>query len=130
MNRLQSLPIILKKEEHIPRDVKYKSIENVYFPMNLKRMVTRKLEIKHSDVRILLPNESLRDMCLDYICEKAPVPEKSHLPKQKNKKSAIREKHFSYSKKTFRRSSGGRMRVLPAEVRIPSTSFLRSTVGM
>ena len=56
-------------------DVKYIFIENVYFPMNLQDIATRKLATKLEDVRIVMPNESLVDLCLYYICEKAAVPE-------------------------------------------------------
>ena len=42
----------------------------------MKGMVTRKFATKTAEVPILMPNESLGDMYLYYICEKMPVPEK------------------------------------------------------
>ena len=61
-------------------------------------MATRQLATKPADVRILTPNESLGDMSLYYMCEKVPVPEKIHVPNQKNKKASIREKHLHSNK--------------------------------
>ena len=61
--------------------------------MSMKGVVTRKLVIKSADAPILMPNESLEDMCLHYIREKMPVPEKRHLHNQKNKVAANRVKH-------------------------------------
>ena len=66
----------LKRGFSRPRDINYIFIEIVYFPMNLKCMVTRKLVTKSAGVPILMPNESLGDMYLFYISEKTPVPEK------------------------------------------------------
>ena len=66
----------LKSKCSRPIDGMHIFIENVFFPMNMKGMVTRKLATKTADIPILMPNESLGDMCLYYICEKIPVPEK------------------------------------------------------
>ena len=76
MKRLQSSPRIWKRGYSSPRDVEYIFIENFYFPMNMKGMVTRKLATKPVDIPALMSNESLGDMRLYDICEKMPAPEK------------------------------------------------------
>ena len=91
LKRLQSSPIILERRMYSSRDVKNIFIENVYFPMYLKGMGTRKLSTKPADIRTLMPNESLGNMCLYYICKKMFVLEKWHVSNQKNKEATRRK---------------------------------------
>ena len=97
--RLQSSPRILEKRMYSSRDDKYIFIENVYFRMNLKAWQTTKFATNAVDISILMPNESLGDMCLYNIWQKILYrTRKWHLPKQKNKVAANKEKHLHNNK--------------------------------
>ena len=71
LNRLQFSLKIWNGGLSNPRDVKYIFVENVCFPMKLKGMATIKLAKKSADVLIQMPNESIEDLYLYYISEKA-----------------------------------------------------------
>ena len=59
--------------------------------MNLKAFATRKLATKPADDPKLMPNESLGDMCLQYIFEKMPVPEKDTCQNRRFKQPQIQK---------------------------------------